>query len=117
MNNALVILADAAPAAAPAAQQPSGAAQLFSFVPLILIFVVMFYLMYRSNKKEQKRREEMISSVRTGDKVLTVGGLMGMVANIKDDCFVLKIADNVKVEVAKSAISSVSAPKDAKEEK
>ena len=123
MNNALILLADAAAApaagAAPAGgatqADPSAGAQLFSFLPLLLIFGLMFFFMWRSNKKEQKRRQEMIDSVRTGDKVLTLGGLYGIVSNIKDDIFVVKIADNVKIEVAKTAITSVSS-KDAKED-
>ena len=97
-------------------QASGGTAQLFSLVPFVIVIGAMFYIMYRTQKKEAKRREEMIGSVKTGDKVLTVGGIYGIVSNVKDDCFVVKIADNVKIEVAKSAVNSVVNEK-AKEEK
>ena len=102
-----------AEAAASAQQQPGFGAQLFALGGPILIIVVMFYFMFRSQKKEQKRREEMIGSIKSGDKILTVGGIYGIVSNVKDDCLVVKIADSVKVEVAKSAVSAVDA-KDSK---
>jgi preprotein translocase subunit YajC len=111
MDTGLFALADAA-----AQAQPSAGSQLLALGGPILIIVVMFYFMYRSNKKEQKRREDMITSVKTGDKVLSVGGIYGIVANVKDDCFVVKVADNVKIEMAKSAVSAV-VDKDAKEER
>ena len=111
MDSILILLAEGA-----AQAQPSAGSQLLALGGPILIIVVMFYFMYRSNKKEQKRREEMITGIKTGDKVLSVGGIYGIVTNVKDDCFVVKIADNVKVEMAKSAVNSVDA-KDAKEEK
>jgi len=102
---------------AEAQQKPSAGLQLIGTVGPILIIVVMFYFMYRSNKKEQKRREEMIGGIKTGDKVLSTGGLYGVVTNVKDDCFVVKIADNVKVEIAKFAVSAVTEKDKAKEEK
>lgn len=111
MDSALLLLAQAA-----TQQQASGGSQLIALGGPILIIVVMFYFMYRSNKKEQKRREEMINGVKSGDKVLSLGGIYGIVTNVKDDCFVVKIADNVKVEMAKSAVNSV-AEKDSKEDR
>ena len=111
MDSALILLADAA-----AAPQGAAGSQLIALGGPILIIVVMFYFMYRSNKKEQKRREEMISGIKSGDKVLSIGGIYGIVTNVKDDCIVVKIADNVKVEMAKSAVNSVDA-KDSKEDR
>ncbi len=102
-DGAILFLAQAAPAQPQAAGSP-----IISIGGMFLIIGVMIFFMYRSNKKEQKRREEMISSVKIGDKVLSIGGLYGIVTNVKEECFVVKIADNVKVELAKGAVSAVT---------
>lgn len=96
------------PAAANAQEQPQPGVKdgIMGMAPFIIIVVVMFYLMFRSQKKEQKRRQEMIDSVKKGDTVLTIGGIYGEIAEIHEDRFVLKIADGVKISVAKSAIST-----------
>ena len=83
---------------------------LLGMLPFIVLIVVMFYLMYRGQKKEQKRRQEMIDSVKKGDHVLTIGGIYGKVAEIHDDRFVLEVTDNVKLTVAKTAVSTIKAP-------
>ena len=100
----------AAPAAgAPAAQpQPQGGLSGFmGMLPMILIIAAMFYLMWRGQAKERKKREAMLTSIKSGDKVITIGGIHGTVAEVKNDGFVIKIADNVKIEVAKNAVGSV----------
>ncbi len=100
----------AAPAAgAPAAQpQPQGGLSGFmGMLPMILIIAAMFYLMWRGQAKERKKREAMLTSIKSGDKVITIGGIHGTVAEVKNDGFVIKIADNVKIEVTKNAVGSV----------
>ncbi len=98
---ALVFLADAAPA--PPAGSPFN--QLFFLVPMVVIFYV---LLIRPQQTKQKELQKMISNLKTGDKVVTNGGIHGIVTNVKDGpTLVLKVADNVKIEVDKSAISSV----------
>jgi preprotein translocase subunit YajC len=97
-----LFVAQAAPAAATA---PSAAGM---FVPMICIFVIMYFLMIRPQQQKQKQLQEMISNVKTGDEVI-VAGIHGVVANVKDgSTLTLKIADNVRIEVEKSAVSSVS---------
>lgn len=100
----------AVPAAdAPAAQpQPQGGIGSFmGMLPMILIIAAMFYLMWRGQAKERKKREAMLTSIKSGDKVITIGGIHGTVAEVKNDGFVIKIADNVKIEVTKNAVGSV----------
>ena len=100
----------AAPAAgAPAAQpQPQGGLSGFmGMLPMILIIAAMFYLMWRGQAKERKKREAMLTSIKSGDKVITIGGIHGTVVEVKNDGFVIKIADNVKIEVTKNAVGSV----------
>jgi len=83
-----------------------------SFTPLLLIvllFAVMYFLMIRPQQKRQKEVQKMLSAVKKGDRVLTASGLYGTVAGVKDDVLVLQIADNVKVEMVKSAVTGVVA--------
>ena len=82
----------------------------------IVIFMVMIFFLFRSQQKENKRKQEMIKSIKSGDKVITAGGIHGVVANVKENTFIVKIADNVKIEVNKSGVVSVM-EKDAKESK
>src|SRR3954462_201645 len=102
----LTFLAEAAPAAA----GPSG---LLSspIIPFAAVAIIMYVLMIRPQQKKQKELAALISSVKTGDKVVTTGGIHGIVSNVKDGTTLsLKVADNVKIEVDKSAIASVDRP-------
>ncbi|MBM3307811.1 MAG: preprotein translocase subunit YajC [Candidatus Eisenbacteria bacterium] len=72
---------------------------------LVAIFAIFYFLMIRPESKRRKERQQMIDSLQRGDKVVTVGGLYGEIQDVHDDKVVLRVAENVKVEVAKSAIS------------
>jgi preprotein translocase subunit YajC len=104
----LIFLAQAAgetSAASPQAQPPSA---LGTMVPMICIFVIMYFLIIRPQQQKQKQLQERISALKTGDEVV-VAGIHGVVANLKDGpTLTLKIADNVKIEVEKTAIGTVS---------
>jgi preprotein translocase subunit YajC len=76
-------------------------------LPLIILFVLMYFVLLRPQMKRQKEHEKLISAVKTGDRVVAAGGIFGTVTNIKDQVVVLKIADNVKIEVQRSTITSV----------
>jgi preprotein translocase subunit YajC len=93
-----------------AAQEPGAGQRMLLQMVLILGFVLVFYfLLLRPQQKRQRAVQEMIKGLKTGDRVLTTGGLFGQVLGVKDDVVVLKIADDVKVEVAKSAVTGVVA--------
>ena len=94
--------------------QPGMKDGLLGMAPFIIIVVVMFFLMYRSQKKEQKRRQEMIDNTKKGDTVLTIGGIYGEIVEIHEDRFILKVADGVKIAVAKTAVAAT--PNSAKNE-
>jgi preprotein translocase subunit YajC len=89
------------------AQQPSGAARALSLLPIVLIFVIFYFLLIRPQQKRQKEHHKMLESITKGDRVLTSGGMIGTVVGIDADKVVLKIADNVKVEFAKSAVTTI----------
>ena len=84
----------------------SGGGGLMSFLPMILIFVAFYFLLIAPQRKKQKQHQKMISALEKGDNVKTIGGMFGTVTGVKDDRVVVKIAENVKVEVAKDAVSA-----------
>jgi len=103
----LLIAQTAAPAAETPAAQTGGGGNLLGILGPVLIFGVMIFLLFRSQKKEARRRQEMLNTIKAGDKVVTAGGIYGEVTTVKNDSFVVKIADNVKIEVCKTGVTSV----------
>lgn len=95
-----------------AKEKPQGSFMegLGGMIPFILIIVVMFYLMYRGQKKEQKRRQDMMNGLKKDDQIVTVGGIKGVVSEIRENFLKIKIAPNVEIEVAKTAVGSVVNP-------
>lgn len=92
----------------PPAEGQGGGSQLLPMVMMwVLIIGIFYFLMIRPQKKKQDELRNMMENLKRGDRVLTSGGLYGTVVGVKDNVAVLKIADQVKVEVAKSAITSV----------
>ncbi|MDB4673432.1 preprotein translocase subunit YajC [Verrucomicrobiales bacterium] len=98
----IILAQEAAPAPGAPAQNPLGA-----FLPMILIFVIFYFVLIRPQRKKQKELEAQVSATKIGDKAITVGGVHGLVANVKEKTIILKVADNVKMEFEKSAIQSV----------
>lgn len=100
-------------AMAMAPQGDKGGAQgaggsLGMFIPLILMFVIFYFLLIRPNQKKEKNRQKMINTLKNGDKVITTGGIYGLVVAVKEEesKVVLKISDNTKVEFARNAIAN-----------
>ena len=78
-------------------------------LPLLLLVPLMYFVMIRPQQKRQKQWQEMLGSIKTGDRVTTAGGIRGVILSIKDDAIIIRVApDNIKLEVAKSAIASVT---------
>jgi preprotein translocase subunit YajC len=84
-----------------------GASSMLSFLPLVLIFIVFWFMIIRPQKKNQDKRKTMISALKRGDQILTSGGLFATVKDVKADRVTATIADGVKVEISKSAVSAV----------
>ena len=78
------------------------------YFPLIAFFAITYFLLIRPRQKEQKKHQEMLTSVKKGDHILTTGGIYGLVENVKEKegILIVKIADKVKIEVARSAVAS-----------
>lgn len=98
-------IAQAAGAAPAAPGGPLG--QLGQFLPLILIFVVFYFLLIRPQQKRAKQHKAMLDALKSGDAVVTVGGLRGTVHSVDDETVVLRVADNVRLTFNKSAIAGV----------
>jgi len=80
---------------------------LMQFMPFILIFVIFYFVLIRPQKKRQAQMREQMNSLKSGDKVITAGGIHGLVTNVKDKSVTLKVADNVKIEFEKASITTV----------
>lgn len=80
---------------------------LGSLVPFVLIFIIFWFLLIRPAQRRQKAHQQMLEALKRGDKVVTNGGLHGEVAAVDDGVVALKISDNVKVRVSKSAIAGL----------
>jgi preprotein translocase subunit YajC len=87
-------------------QVPGGGIGSF-FVPLIFIFVIMYFVMIRPQKKRQEQQQKLVSSLKTGDRVVTNAGIHGLISNVKENTVLVKVADNVKIEMEKSAVTNV----------
>jgi len=77
------------------------------FVPLIFIFIIMYFVMIRPQKKRQEQQKQLIASLKTGDRVVTNAGIHGLISNVKETTVLVKVADNVKIEIDKAAITNV----------
>ncbi len=71
------------------------------------MIVLMYFFMIRPQSKEKKAHQAMLEAVKTGDKIVTVGGIYGIVTNVKDVKVVVKVADSVKLEIRRSGIARV----------
>jgi preprotein translocase subunit YajC len=81
-------------------------------VPFVLIFAVFYFIVIMPAKKQQKKKDAMIAGLKKGDRVVTTGGIYGSVAAVEDQALLLKVAENVKIRVAKSAIAGMVAGED-----
>ena len=93
------------------AMQAQGGSSYFMLLPMVAIFAIFYFLLILPQQRRQKKWQQMVGELKTGDRVVTSGGLRGIVSNLKEDALVLKIApDGLKVEVMRSAVISVDAP-------
>jgi preprotein translocase subunit YajC len=86
---------------------PGGAGGITTFVPFIFIFIIMYFVLFRPQMRRQKEQQRLVSTLKTGDRVVTSAGIHGLISNVKDTTVIVKVADNVKIEMEKSAITGV----------
>jgi preprotein translocase subunit YajC len=94
------------------AQAPNG---IVSFLPLIFILGIFYLIVFLPARRRQKKLQEMIDNLKTGDKVVTSGGIYGTIVGFKDDRIQLKVAENVKMEFSRSAVTALQVSEKEKE--
>ncbi|MHB8881451.1 MAG: preprotein translocase subunit YajC [Thermodesulfovibrionales bacterium] len=80
---------------------------LMQFLPLVLIFVIFYFLMIRPQQKKAKEHKAMLDNLKKGDKVVTSGGIFGLVEEVRPDTVTLKVAENVRVKFGKGYIAGL----------
>ena len=83
---------------------------------LVLMIAMMYFMVIRPQRRQAKEQAERISALRTGDKIITTGGIYGLVTNVKTHTLILKIADNVRIEIAKASVGTVLTKADGPED-
>ena len=92
------------------AARPQGSF-ITAMIPFILVFVIFYFLLIRPQRMNQKKHQETVELLKSGDKVITAGGIHGTVMGVQKDRIELKIAANVKVDIAKNSIAVILTPK------
>lgn len=88
------------------------AAALANFAPIAVMLLIFYFLLYRPQKKARQERDEMLSSLKVGSRVVTIGGIYGTITALTDEIVTLKIADKVEIEMARGSINGVAEGKD-----
>jgi preprotein translocase subunit YajC len=91
------------------AQQPSG---LAGALPILLILAIFYLIVFLPARKRQKKLQEMIDTLKLGDKVITSGGIYGTIVGLKGDRIQLRVADNVKIELSRNAVTALQKPEE-----
>lgn len=81
---------------------------LVSFImPMFFIFFIFYFVLIRPQKKMEKQHRDMLNNLKKNDEVVTIGGVHGVIVNVKDKTFVIRIDENVKMEIDKSAVARI----------
>lgn len=86
---------------------PAQTANSLVLIPYILIIIVFYFLLIRPQKQQEKERQKMLASLNKNDEVVTSGGIHGTIVNVKDKTVILRIDENVKVEIERNCIASL----------
>jgi len=97
---------------APPGGDGGGGSTLFSFLPLVAIIAIFYLLILRPQRKKQQDTQKMLSALKKGDRVITIGGIHGVIQSIKESSVIVKVDENTKLEFTRSAIASVSSRDD-----
>ena len=87
--------------------QSQSPAAWMQILPMVLLFGAMYFFLIAPQRKKQKEHEKMLTALQSGDEVVTTGGIYGVITNVKEDRFVVRVADNTKLEIGKSFVQTV----------
>ena len=90
--------------------QQSAAGPLIQLFPLVLIFVIFYFLLIRPQKQKEKEHQKMLSGINKNDEIVTLGGIHGTVINVKEKTLIVRIDDNVKIEIEKNSVAYIKKP-------
>lgn len=114
----MISIADTVPNLVVAQQQPASPTTLIGYVAIFML--LMYVMLIRPQKRKDKERKELIAKVKSGDRILFGGGIIGTVANVRDNSFIVKVADKTKIEIVRGAVLRVldkgETPADAQQE-
>jgi preprotein translocase subunit YajC len=97
------------------ALQLGGGSGLLGLAPLLFIFAIFYFLLIMPQQRKQKKWQAMLSQLKTGDKIVTSGGLRGTIIGLKDDAVTVRVApDNLKLEVTRASVVSVATAEEMK---
>lgn len=88
-------------------QSPQALNPIINFLPLILIFIIFYFLIIRPQKTKEKEHQKMLSNLNKNDQIVTSSGIHGTIINVKDKTVILRIDDNVKIEIEKNCIAYI----------
>jgi preprotein translocase subunit YajC len=80
---------------------------VFQVFPLLMIIVVFYFLLIRPQQKRQQKLQEMISQLKTGDRVVTTGGLIGTITSVRDTSFLIRSGEKSILEISRSAVAGI----------
>lgn len=89
----------------PANQSPFGLGGML--LPVIFIYIIFYFVLIKPQRKEQQEHKKLIANLKKNDEVITTGGIHGTIVNVKDTTFMLRVDDNVRIEINKTAIATV----------
>ena len=84
-----------------------GAGSLFQFLPLLLIVAIFYFLIIRPQQRRQRQLQETISNLKIGDRVVTNGGVIGVITTVRDTSFLIRSADKSILEIARTSIAGI----------
>ena len=94
---------------APGGGAEGGGSSMMTFLPLVLIIGIFYFLILRPQNKKQKETKRMLEALKKGDRVVTIGGIHGVIQTVRESSVIVRVDENTKLEFSRSAISSVEA--------
>ncbi|MGL4982554.1 MAG: preprotein translocase subunit YajC [Treponemataceae bacterium] len=93
--------------------QAAGGSNMMMMVTIGLLFLIMYFFIMRPQQQKQKETEKMVAALKKGDKIITIGGIHGVVSSTRDATVIVKVDDDAKIEFSRSAIATVVVDKPA----
>ncbi|HAU32085.1 MAG: Preprotein translocase, YajC subunit [Desulfotomaculum sp. 46_296] len=78
--------------------------QMATILYLVILFAIMYFLMIRPQQQRQKKLQQLITNLKVDDLIITAGGIYGTIVKVKQDTFIIRVADNVRLEILKSSV-------------